>query len=213
MLNEVFASDETVALAKEKACKMLGVSEDKVDFEIRQFPSKKVFGMFGGKLAQVRATLKKTEAQKAAEFLKEVFFYMGMPELDIEILSDKKFECDIKITGDDIGYILGKHGETLDALQNITTLVANEKASDEPFCKIRLEAGDYRKKRKETLENLGKSLAEKSLKTGKKLSLEPMRSYERKLIHTAIGEINGVKSWSEGQGSCRHVVVAPAIRY
>ena len=84
MISEVFVSAETIALAKEKACKMLGVTEDKVEFEIRQFPSKKVLGMFGGKSAQIKAALKKSEAEKAVEFLKEIFFYMGLENLNVE---------------------------------------------------------------------------------------------------------------------------------
>ena len=74
MVNEVFASEETVALAKQKACDMLGVSEEQVEFEILQHPSKKVLGMFGGKTAQVKAILKKTIAQKAVKYLKEILF-------------------------------------------------------------------------------------------------------------------------------------------
>ena len=78
MVNEVFASEETVALAKQKACDLLGVTENEVDFEILQHPSKKMFGMFGGKTAQVKAVLKTSVAQKAVNYLKEVFYYMGL---------------------------------------------------------------------------------------------------------------------------------------
>lgn len=209
MINEVFASDETIALAKEKACKMLGASEDKVGFEVRQFPSKKVLGMFGGKLAQVRAFLKKTSAQKAVDYLKEIFFYMGLESIKIEITKEDDEWCEIKITGDDVGFIVGKHGETLDSLQYLSGLVANSNNAGGSVCKIRLEAGDYREKRKKTLEALGKNIAERAVKTGKKLSLEPMRSYERKIIHTSIGSVEGARSWSEGEGVRRHVVIAP----
>lgn len=209
MINEVFASDETVALAKEKACKMLGVSEDKVEFEVRRMPSKKVFGMFGGKSAQVRAILKKSIAQKAVDYLKEIFYYMGLETLSLEIVSATPECCEIRATGDDVRYIVGKHGETLDALQYVVGLAVNDKQKNSGFCKIRLEAGDYRAKRKKTLETLGKHMAEKVLKTNKKLSLEPMRAYERKIIHTAVGEIFGVCSRSEGEGEQRHIVIVP----
>lgn len=210
MINEVFASDETIALAKEKACKMLGVPEDRVDFEVRQFPSKKVFGMFGGKLAQVRAFLKKTSSQRAVDYLKEIFFYMRLESIKIDIIKEDSECCEIKITGDDVGFIVGKHGETLDSLQYLAGLVANSKNSggDAP-CRLRLEAGDYREKRKKTLEALGRHIAERAVKTGKKLNLEPMRSYERKIIHTSIGTVEGARSWSEGEGEHRHVVIAP----
>lgn len=213
MINEVFASDETIALAKEKACKMLGASEDKVGFEVRQFPSKKVFGMFGGKLAQVRAFLKKTSVQTAADYLKEIFFYMGLESIKIDITKEDYDCCEIKITGDDVGFIVGKHGETLDSLQYLAGLVANSKiGAGETPCRLRLEAGDYREKRKKTLEALGRHIAERAIKTGKKLSLEPMRSYERKIIHTSIGAVEGARSWSEGEGERRHVVIAPKAK-
>lgn len=209
MISEVFVSAETIALAKEKACKMLGVTEDKVEFEIRQFPSKKVLGMFGGKSAQIKAALKKSEAEKAVEFLKEIFFYMGLENLNVEIVSSNSEECELKIDGDGVRYILGHHGDTLDALQYIAGLAANEKNIAKPFCKVRLEAGDYREKRKKTLETLAQMLAQKAVSTGKKQSLEPMRAYERKIIHTFIGTLDGVKSWSEGENSSRHIVVSP----
>ena len=210
MINEVFASEETVELAKQKACDMLGVRDNEVEFEVLQQPSKKVLGMFGGKLAQVKAVLKKTPARKAEEFLKEVFFYMGLGDLFLEVTEDSPEHCDIRACGDKVGYIVGKHGETLDSLQYLASLVANSgKSSEETFCKIRLEAGNYRENRKKVLESLGKNLAIRSRGLGKKLSLEPMKSYERKIIHTAIGNIDGVRSWSEGEGNMRHVVVMP----
>ncbi len=206
MINEVYASEETVALAKEKACNMLGVTEDKVEFEVLQFPSKKVLGMFGGKLAQVRAVLKQNIAEKAVKFLKEIFYYMGMEGLEVNIEKEEPDCCYLKITGDDVKFILGKHGDILDSIQYITGLVANSKNKD--FCKIRLEAGDYREKRMQTLEKLGKNIAEKVLKTGRRFSLEPMRSYERKIIHDSVGKVEGVKSWSEGEGDQRHIVIS-----
>ncbi len=208
MIREVFASEETVALAKEKACDMLGVTEDKVDFEVLQFPSKKVLGMFGGKLAQIRAVIKQSASEKAITFLKEIFFYMGMETLDITAQKEEPDCCYLKITGDDIKYIVGTHGDILDSIQYITSLVANGKNKD--FCKIRLEAGNYREKRCQTLENLGKRIAKQVLRTGNNYSFEPMRSYERKIIHDSVGKIEGVKSWSEGSGEHRHVVVSKA---
>ncbi len=207
MIKEVFASEETVALAKEKACNMLGVTEDKVDFEILQFPSKKVLGMFGGKLAQVRAVIKQSAAEKATEFLKEIFFYMGMEKLSVTVEKEESDCCYLKITGDDVKYIVGTHGDILDSIQYITGLVSNGKKNKD-FCKIRLEAGDYREKRYKTLDRLGKRIAKQVLNTGENFSFEPMRSYERKIIHDSVGKIEGVKSWSEGVGDHRFVVVS-----
>lgn len=214
MVSEVYVSEETVALAKEKACEMLGVTEDKVEFEVLQFPSKKVLGVFGGKQAQIKASVKQKPSQKAVEFLKEVFFYIGLKDLSLEIQEENEEYCSIKIDDennpDNIGYIVGKHGDTLDALQYLASLAVNEKNNSEKFCKVRLEAGNYREKRKQTLEEVGKRFADKAVSLGKKVNIEPMRSYERKIVHDAISKLSGVKSWSEGDGENRHVVVAPA---
>lgn len=209
MVNEVFASEETIALAKQKACDMLGTDESNVVFEVMQQPSKKVLGMFGGKLAQVKATLRESVASKSVKILKEILYYMNLGSLNVEIVSESDDLCELKVTGDDIGYIVGKHGETLDSLQYIVGLMANGKS--DRFCKVRIEAGDYREKRKATLEALGKKVAEKAINLRKKCSLEPMRAYERKIIHTSVGEIEGVRSWSEGEGENRHIVIAPKI--
>lgn len=211
MVSEVFASEETVALAKQKACEMLSATESDVEFEVIQEPSKRVLGMFGGKLAQVKATLKESVASKACKILKEILCYMNLGSLEVSIISESDELCELHVTGDEVGYIVGKHGETLDSLQYIITLVANDKPKSQPFCKIRIEAGDYREQRRITLENLGKKIAARVLYLGKKCSLEPMRSYERKVVHTSIGEVEGVHSWSEGEGEERHVVVSPQL--
>ena len=209
MVKEVYASEETVALAKQKACSMLGAEEKDVEFEIVQQPSKKLLGVFGGKPAQVKATLKESVASKALKTLKEILYYMNLNSLEAEVTSEEDDICNLKISGDEVGYIVGKHGETLDALQYIVSLIANDKRKAKDFCKVRIEAGDYREKRKATLEALAHRIAERAVKLGKKFNLEPMRAYERMIIHTAVGEVDGARSWSEGQGQERHIVIAP----
>ena len=212
MVNEVYASEETVALAKHKACEMLGVEEGDVEFEIIQQPSKKLLGVFGGKLAQVKATLKESVAKKALKCLKEILYYMDLSLLDVEITSEDDDVCNLKVAGDEVGYIVGKHGETLDSLQYIVGLMANGKNKPKEFCRVRIEAGDYREKRKATLEALAQRIAGRAIQTGKRFNLEPMRSYERKIIHDAVGEVGGARSWSEGEGSERHIVIAPQFQ-
>lgn len=209
MVNEVYASEETVALAKQKACGMLGAEEKDVEFEVIQEPSKKLLGVFGGKPAQVRAVLKQSVALKAIKILKEILYYMNLSSLKAEIVSEEDDICNLKVSGDEVGYIVGKHGETLDALQYIVGLIANDKNKPKDFCRVRIEAGDYREKRKATLEALAHRMAHKALSSGKKLNLEPMRAYERMIIHSAVGEVEGARSWSEGEGAERHIVIAP----
>jgi Predicted RNA-binding protein len=207
MLKEAFAIEETIALAKRKACEILGESEKDVQFEIIQNPQKKRFGLFGGKMAQVRAFLKESKAERAKNYIKEILYYMGMESPDVTIIEEEDTFCTIKISGEGIKYIIGKFGETLNAIQYLAGIAVNNRCKGK-YYKIRLEAGDYREKRKKSLLAFVKRTAYTVLKDGKKVDLEPMRAYERKLIHSTIDGIDGVESWSEGKDGERHVVIA-----
>ncbi len=209
MIKEAFAVEETIALAKRKACEILNADESIVSFEVIQSPQKKKLGIFGGKMAQVRAFIKDSPAERAKNYIKELLYYMGMDSLNVEIELQEKDLCVIKITGKDIKYIVGRHGETLDAIQYLAGFAANN--LEEPYCKVRVEAGEYREKRKKSLEAYARRMAHDAIKNGNRIELEPMRSYERKLIHSAIQSVAGADSWSEGENDNRHVVIAPEI--
>ncbi|MDR1627423.1 MAG: Jag N-terminal domain-containing protein [Oscillospiraceae bacterium] len=211
MIKEAFASGETMALAKMKACEILGVHENDAEFEVVQMPSPRMFGIFGGQLAQVRAKIKPSFSHVIKECLSDLLYYMGMKDFEVEIEEECSNVCYAKINGGEINYILGKHGKTLDAVQYVIGLLVNNSSSsveNKSFCKIRLNAGDYRERRKKTLVMLGKKLAYKVLNTHKDIKLEPMRSYERKVIHDTIQGMEGVYSWSEGLNEDRHVIIS-----
>lgn len=208
MIREAFAVEETIALAKRKACEILGENEEKVQFEIIQSPEKKKFGLFGGKMAQVRAFVRESKGEIAKKYVEEILFYMGSENVTVEISEEDEEFCTLKITGGDIKYVVGRHGSTLDAIQYLAGFAANQNRRDK-YCKIRLEAGEYREKRKKSLMAFARRMAYDVVKRGQKLELEPMRSYERKLIHSAIQRIEGVDSWSEGENEMRHVVISP----
>ena len=209
MIKEAFAVEETIALAKRKACEILGADEKNVQFEVIQSPEKKKFGLFGGKMAQVRAFIKETPGEKAKSYIKEILYYMGEDSVDVNIEQEEKDLCIIKIDGKNLKHIVGHHGETLDAIQYLAGFAANN--INEPYCKIRVEAGEYREKRRKSLEAYARRMAYDVLRNGNRIDLEPMRSYERKLIHSAIQTIEGVDSWSEGEDESRHVVISPII--
>lgn len=205
MLREAIATGETVEIAYQKALEILGT--DSAEFEILETPTKKTFGLFGGSPAKVRAFLKElTPAEKAADYMKEVLRNMGLLDVEIRITEEPEGAA-LVLSGGDVGFVIGHRGETLDALQYLASLVANQ--VDGKYYRITLDVGNYREKRKETLESLGKKMAMKSLKTGRNNALEPMNPYERRIIHTAVQQIEGVKSWSEGEDLTRHVVVGP----
>lgn len=144
----------------------------------------------------------KSEAEK---FLGGVFKAM---ELDVEIKMDYKAEegnLDIEFVGHDMGILIGKRGQTLDSLQYLTSLVVNK--GRQGYVRVKLDTEDYRNRRKETLENLARSIAYKVRKTRKTVSLEPMNPYERRIIHSALQGNRYVETYSEGNEPYRHVVV------
>ena len=149
------------------------------------------------------AAMKKT----AQDFLSGVF---GSMELPVEITMEYNQEngsLDIDFAGEDMGILIGKRGQTLDSLQYLTSLVVNKEQKE--YVRVKLDTENYRKRRKETLENLARNIAYKVKKTRRPVSLEPMNPYERRIIHSALQNNKFVETYSEGNEPYRHVVVAP----
>lgn len=143
----------------------------------------------------------------ARDFLKELFTAMGMEvQADIQF-SNRDNSLSIDLSGDNMGIIIGKRGQTLDSLQYIVNLVVNKKT--ETYVRIKLDTEDYRRRRRETLENLAKNIAFKVRKSGVPVTLEAMNPYERRTIHYALQRDRYVSTYSEGDEPFRHVVVAP----
>ena len=183
MVKEAIATGATTEEAYEKACAMLGVDPADAEFEVLETEEKKRFGLFGGRPAKVRAFIRSTPADAAAEYLRNVLSGMGLGNVNIEI-REEEAGAELVLTGENIGFIIGHRGETLDSLQYLASLVANH--VDESYYRITLDVGNYREKRKETLENLGRKMAARAVKTGRNASLEPMNPYERRIIHTCL---------------------------
>ncbi len=148
-----------------------------------------------------------SQAGRAFKYLKEVLLKLGCEEIDA-VICDVEGGSKITLKGSDkLGVIIGRRGETLDALQYLASLVANENGGG--YYRIVIDIGNYREKRESTLEALAKRTAGQVLRTGRSRSLEPMNPYERRIIHTAIQNIEGVESTSIGDGSNRRVVIVP----
>ena len=207
MTREAIAKGETVEIAFANACRELGVDTTEAECEILEMPTKKTFGLFGGSPARVRAYIEENKpAEEAAAYLKNILREMGLPGVEIQI-QEEEAGAALTLSGEDVGFIIGHRGETLDALQYLASLVANH--VEDSYYRITLDVGNYREKRKETLEALGKKMAARAVKTGRNSSLEPMNPYERRIIHTAVQTVPGAKSWSEGVDQARHVVIGP----
>ena len=153
-----------------------------------------------------------TEAtQKICEkFLQEVLQAMGMGEVTIVSSIDEEGALAIEMSGDNMGILIGKRGQTLDSLQYLTNRVANK--SQDGYVRVKLDTEDYRKRRKQTLENLAKNIAYKVKRSRKPISLEPMNPYERRIIHSALQADDRVSTHSEGEEPYRRVVVTPNRR-
>ena len=144
----------------------------------------------------------------AEEFLQGIFRSMDITT-DIVMDYDKEEGClNAEFTGADMGVLIGKRGQTLDSLQYLTSLVINKENKDE-YVRVKLDTEDYRRRRKDTLENLAKNIANKVKRTNKTVVLEPMNPYERRIIHSALQQNKNVETFSEGNEPYRHVVVKP----
>lgn len=206
MLREAIATGDTIEQAKEAACRELGVESYEAEFEVLQLPVKKTFGLFGGSPAKVRAFIRTSPADAAVDYLRTILGHMGVTDVTFTVKEEENGAL-ISISGEDVGFIIGHRGETLDALQYLAGLVSNH--VENSYYRVTLDIGNYREKRRETLEVLGKKIAAKAVRTGRNTSLEPMNPYERRIIHTAVQTVEGAKSWSEGEDLGRHVVIGP----
>lgn len=230
-MTSIEKTGKTVEEATNAALLELGISADRAVIEVVEEPSKGLFGFLGGRPAKVRVTVKpeapavsepvvktaaKTSAPKAAaslddqpvrvakEFLTSIFANMKL-----KVMIEKMTQEDgvlLNLRGDDLGILIGKHGQTLDALQYLVNLAANKDAENR--VRIVLDVEDYRKRRAETLTQLAIRLADKVKRRGERVVLEPMSPHERKIIHMALQGDARVNTYSEGEEPFRKVVIA-----
>jgi len=214
MIKEAIATAATIDEAKNKAMAELNAPEDaQVTFEVLAQPQKKILGLFGGSDAKVRVsyeiadkvTSETTGADPIGDYLKKIVEGMGVSNVTIEPHSEgEETVYEIK-TDDDYGVLIGRHGETLDAVQYLIRLFANKKTDSDK--RVSVNVGDYREKRNENLKALAQRSANQVLKFGRNVKLEPMNPYERRIVHTAIQGIEGVTSHSVGYDSERRVII------
>lgn len=197
---------KTVDEAITNASVELGLPSSELDIDILEKGSNGGLFGIGAKDAVINARIKSTSCEdKARDFLDSVFDKMGL-DVNIEMLfNDEDNILSINMSGDKMGLLIGKRGQTLDSLQYLTSLVIN-KGSDE-YIRVKLDTEDYRHRRKETLENLARNTASKVKRTHRAQSLEPMNPYERRIIHYALQDDDRVTTYSEGEDPYRHVVV------
>lgn len=200
-MTQIFTA-KTVDEAKAEAVRAFGVPEAKITFEILEEPKKVLFVTTGE--AKVQAAYEPERSDIAADYIRNILKNMGISaELTVEPSEEG---CVIDITGDTTGTVIGRRGETLDAIQYLASMVCNR--SDKDYYRITVDCCGYREKRKAILEELAVKISKTVLRTGRTTVLEPMNPYERRIIHSAVAEIEGVTSHSTGEEPYRKVVIS-----
>ena len=203
-MNETVKKGKTVEEATQLALEELGVSENDVDIEVLNEGNKGLFGLIGNKEAEVRVTLKEQSYKDTAyNFLKELLEKMHI-EAEIEIKEEEN-KLDINISGENMGILIGRRGETLMALQYLTSLTVNRKSED--YISVTIDTENYKKKREETLIRLAQKTADKVVKYRRNFTLEPMNPYERRIIHASLQGNDKVNTYSTGEEPNRRVVI------
>jgi len=202
MKKEIIETAKTIEAAVASACEKLGVSEDDVNIEVLEQPNK---GFFKRTPAKVRVYVEYNKVEYAQEFLLGMMRSMGADGVHIEV-NENESGAVLNLAGEDLGFIIGRHGDTLDAIQYITNLVVNQLEGD--YYRITLDCGNFREKREKSLEILAAKLSKQVLRNGRSVTLEPMNPYERRIIHSAIQLVEGVTSASVGSEPNRCVVIS-----
>lgn len=203
----VEVSAKTVSDAITEACQKFSVTSDKLEYEVIQEGSSGFLGI-NAKPAIIKAKIKEEEKTidvKAKDFLSDIFKSMNLAVVIDAKYDDIENTLDVDLSGDEMGVLIGKRGQTLDSLQYLVSLVVNKDVDD--YIRVKIDTENYRQRRKETLENLAKNISYKVKRTRRPVSLEPMNPYERRIIHSALQNDKYVTTHSEGDEPYRKVVV------
>lgn len=236
VIKESIKEAKTTDAALKEACLALGVelSDEGVKYEILATPSKGFLG-FGSHPAKVRVWLEGEEAEPvkaeapvvkaaapveaapavsagndnkaeiAVQYIKDVLTAMGAENFTVDAVKDGE-NLNVTLDGEDLGFVIGRRGETIDAIQYLTGLVVNRIEGD--YLRVTIDSGNFREKREKTLEGLARRLAKTVVRTGRSITLEPMNPYERRIIHSTVSTVEGATSSSIGEEPNRKVVIS-----
>lgn len=228
VIKESIKEAKTVAEAMQKAFAELGEYGDNVKTEVLVEPSKGFLG-FGSRLAKVRAFIEEereepvavvveskeaapaavvsgiSKEEAAVAYIKEVLTAMGVENFSVNATKEGE-NLNIALEGEDLGFVIGRRGETIDAIQYLTGLVVNRIEGD--YLRVTIDSGNFREKREKTLEGLARRLAKTVVRTGRSITLEPMNPYERRIIHSTVSTVEGATSSSIGEEPNRKVVIS-----
>ena len=195
---------KTIAEAIRVGLEEMGLTEDQADVEVLEEPTRGILGI-GSKKAKVRISKKKTDGERANDFVNGLFEIINMPATT-ELQEDENGIV-INVITTTSSSVIGYRGEVLDAIQCLAGAVAN--TGKDEYSRVVVDCEGYRGKREETLKNLAEKLAAKAVRMGRKVSLEPMNPFERRVIHSALADNAEVKTASEGKEPNRYISIIP----
>lgn len=210
-MREVEQVGKTIEEAIQLALNELEVIREDVDIEVLEEPSKSFLNILGTKLAKVRVKIKSSVSNSKMEERISSFLSGLMERFDLQgdiVITYQDKYLWASIEGEDLGLLIGKHGQTLNAVQYITNMVANRDRQDKQ--RLVLDINSYRMHREEVLTGLAYRLARQVKAQGEAMELEPMTPHERRVIHVALQEESGVETYSSGEEPFRYVVIAPS---
>lgn len=204
-MRSVEKTGRTVEEAVDTALSEMGLTKDDVTIEVLLEPSRGFLGLLGGKDARVRVTPKRDRADMAKEFVAGLLERMGL-EVAIEVRPRGEV-LSLDIVGDDMGLLIGRHGETLRALEFLTNLASGRGGGE--VKRVLVDVSGYRKRRERELEEIAKALARRVQRTGESATTHPLDARDRRVIHVALQDDSSVSTHSEGEEPFRRVVVSP----
>lgn len=204
-MKKITVTGKTVEDAIKIGLEQLNATEDQVQVHIIEQPSKGLFGFIGVKEAKVELEWIAEPLEETIHFLENIFQLM---QLNVKIEKEEEKDATIlNLSGSELGILIGRRGQTLDALQYLVNIIANRYSNT--HLRVILDAENFRSRRKHTLQQLSIRLADRVIKTGKEVNLEPMSPLERKVIHSYLQEHPKVKTYSKGEDPNRRVVIVP----
>ena len=194
---------KTIEEAIQLGLEELGKERKEVDVKILEIPAKGFLGFIGAKDAKVRISIIDNSEEEVKEFLRDLFREMG---LDVRVETVCKGDTiNVNLEGPNMGVVIGRRGQTLDAVQYLTSLAVNK--NRDKYLKVFIDTENYRQKREETLIRLANKMAKKATKIDKTVVLEPMNPYERRIIHSALQGNPFVQTYSEGEEPYRRIAI------
>ncbi|MFO7941492.1 MAG: RNA-binding cell elongation regulator Jag/EloR [Bacillota bacterium] len=204
-METIIRHGRTVEEAVESAARELGVDVSRLEVEVLDEGSRGFLGVLGHRESRVRVRVNADKVELVREILETILSHID-PEVEVSVESGEQF-IEARVDGEDLGLVIGRRGETLNAMQYLVNVIAGRKSQERRS--VVLDAGDFRQRRREDLERLTRRMADRAVETGRRVRLDPMPPHERRIAHLAVQDDERVETYSEGTDPSRFVVIDP----